>query len=173
MIDISETITLKARELIEAASYEGITFGFAESLTGGLISSSVVNIPGASGAFKGSVVSYTNDVKENVLGVPAEIIESYNEVSDECAVSMAQGAFSVLGVDIAVSVTGIAGPTGDLPGKPVGTVYMGYCYKVSGSAKCVSGSRRLNYEGDRNTIRSNTVYSALNLVVKIIRDGAV
>ena len=73
MIDISETISLKARELIEVSSFEGIMFGFAESLTGGLISSSVVNIPGASKVFKGSIVSYTNEVKENVLGVPAEI----------------------------------------------------------------------------------------------------
>ena len=173
MIDISETISLKARELIEVSSFEGIMFGFAESLTGGLISSSVVNIPGASKVFKGSVVSYTNEVKESVLGVPAEIIETYNEVSAECARSMAEGAFSVLGVDLAVSVTGIAGPTGDLPGKPVGTVYMGYCYRGPDSSENISGSKRLNFEGDRNTIRSNTVYSALALAIKLIKDGTV
>ena len=122
MIDISEDIYLKASELIEICAFEGLTFGFAESLTGGLISSSVVSVPGASRAFKGSVVSYTNEIKENVLGVPADIIETYNEVSDECARAMAEGAFSVLGTNLAISVTGIAGPTGELPGKPVGTV---------------------------------------------------
>ena len=71
MNELIENIYLKAAELIEISSFEGITFGFAESLTGGLISSSVVCVPGASKAFKGSVVSYTNEVKENVLGVPA------------------------------------------------------------------------------------------------------
>ena len=97
----------------------------------------------------------------------------YNEVSAECARSMAEGAFSVLGVDLAVSVTGIAGPTGDLPGKPVGTVYMGYCFKRPDSSENISGSKRLNFEGDRNTIRSNTVYSALALAIKLIKDGTV
>ena len=119
MINIVEDIRLRAQELVDIARIEGLTIGFAESLTGGLISASVVNIPGASAVFKGSVVSYTNEVKENVLGVPADIISTYTEVSDECAKAMAEGAMSVLGVDIAVSVTGIAGPTGALPGKPV------------------------------------------------------
>lgn len=165
MIDVKDSINIKARELIEIASFEGITFGFAESLTGGLISSSVVSIPGASKVFKGSVVSYTNEVKESVLGVPAKIIETYNEVSDECAKAMAEGAFSVLGVDLAVSVTGIAGPSGELPGRPVGTVFMGFCYKG------VSGSLRLNLNGDRDTIRNDTVLAALNCAVRLIKDG--
>ena len=171
MNNIIEEICLKAVELIEISAVEGITFGFAESLTGGLISSSVVGVPGASKSFKGSIVSYTNEVKENVLGVPAEIIDTYNEVSDECATAMAEGAFSVLGVDLAVSVTGIAGPTGDLPGKPVGTVYMGYCYKAKGTSQSSSGSKRLNFEGDRDTIRSATVLAALRLAVSLIKEG--
>ena len=171
MNKLIEEIYLKAGELIEISAMEGITFGFAESLTGGLISSSVVGVPGASKSFKGSVVSYTNEVKENVLGVPAEVIDTYNEVSDECAKSMAEGAFSVLGVDLAVSVTGIAGPTGDLPGKPVGTVYMGYCYKAKGTSQSISGSKRLNFEGDRDTIRSTTVLAALKLAVSLIKEG--
>ena len=173
MIDINDDIYLKAKELIEISSFEGISFGFAESLTGGMISSSVVNVPGASKAFKGSVVSYTNDVKENVLGVPAEIIDTYNEVSDECAKAMAEGAYSVLGADLAIAVTGIAGPTGELPGKPVGTVYMGYCFKGSVSSPCVSGSVRLNFTGDRDKIRRDTVLAALGFAVKLVRDGKI
>jgi PncC family amidohydrolase len=173
MIDISEDIYLKASELIEICAFEGLTFGFAESLTGGLISSSVVSVPGASRAFKGSVVSYTNEIKENVLGVPADIIETYNEVSDECARAMAEGAFSVLGTDLAVSVTGIAGPTGELPGKPVGTVYLGYCYLPADSSEYISGSLRLNLTGDRDKIRNDTVLTALSVAVKLIRDGSV
>ena len=171
MNKLIEEIYLKAGELIDISAMEGITFGFAESLTGGLVSSSVVGVPGASKSFKGSVISYTNEVKENVLGVPAEIIDTYNEVSDECAKSMAEGAFSVLGVDLAVSVTGIAGPTGDLPGKPVGTVYMGYCYKAKGASQSISGSKRLNFEGDRDTIRSATVLAALKVAVSLIKEG--
>lgn len=171
MIDITEEIYVKAAELIEISSFEGMTFGFAESLTGGLISSSVVDIPGASKAFKGSVVSYTNEVKENVLGVPAEIIDTCNEVSDECAKAMAEGAFSVLGVDLAVSVTGIAGPTGELPGKPVGTVYIGYCFRDSADHESISGSIRMNFHGGRDEIRYNTVLAALNMSIKLIKEG--
>ena len=165
MADITELIFSRAEELVTIARFKGITVGFAESLTGGLISSSVVAIPGASAVFKGSVVSYTNEVKENVLGVPSDIISTHTEVSAECAKAMAEGAMSVLGVDLAISVTGIAGPTGGLPGKPVGTVYMGYCFRD------ISGSLRLNFEGDRDTIRTCTVLEALNQAISLIKEG--
>lgn len=160
---------LASYALIQLASEAGITFGFAESLTGGLISSSVVEVPGASKAFKGSVVSYTNEVKENVLGVSSEIIEQHTEVSEECAKAMAEGACRVIGCDLAVSVTGIAGPTGDMPGKPVGTVYMGYCY----SNRNISGAVRLNFTGDRDTIRSGTVLAALKAAAGLIERGEI
>ena len=78
---------------------------------------------------------------------------------------MAEGAMSVLGVDLAISVTGIAGPTGELPGKPVGTVYMGYCFRD------ISGSLRLNFEGDRDTIRTCTVLETLNQAISLIKEG--
>lgn len=165
MADITELIFSRAGELVTIAGFEGITVGFAESLTGGLISSSVVAVPGASAVFKGSIVSYTNEVKENVLGVSPDIIAAHTEVSAECAKAMAEGAKSVLGVDLAVSVTGIAGPTGELPGKPVGTVYMGYCFHD------ISGSLRLNFEGDRDTIRTCTVLEALNQAILLIKEG--
>ena len=165
MADNLELISSRAGELVSVAALEGITVGFAESLTGGLISSSVVAIPGASAVFKGSIVSYTNEVKENVLGVSPDIISAHTEVSAECAKAMAEGAKSVLGVDLAVSVTGIAGPTGELPGKPVGTVYMGYCFRD------ISGALRLNFEGDRDTIRTCTVLEALNQAISLIKEG--
>ena len=165
MADITELIFSKAAELVTIAGFEKITIGFAESLTGGLISSSVVAVPGASAVFKGSVVSYTNEVKEGVLGVPSGIISAYSEVSAECAKAMAEGARDVLGVDLAISVTGIAGPTGELPGKPVGTVYMGYCFRD------IAGSLRLNFNGDRDTIRTCTVLEALNKAISLIKDG--
>ena len=165
MADNLDLISSKAGELVSVAALEGITVGFAESLTGGLISSSVVAVPGASAVLKGSIVSYTNEVKENVLGVSPDIISAHTEVSAECAKAMAEGAKSVLGVDLAVSVTGIAGPTGELPGKPVGTVYMGYCFRD------ISGALRLNFEGDRDTIRTCTVLKALNQAISLIKEG--
>lgn len=165
MADITDLISSRAGELVSVAGLEGITVGFAESLTGGLISSSVVAVPGASAVLKGSIVSYTNEVKENVLGVSPDIISAHTEVSAECAKAMAEGAKSVLGVDLAVSVTGIAGPTGELPGKPVGTVYMGYCFRD------ISGALRLNFEGDRDTIRTCTVLEALNQAISLIKEG--
>ena len=165
MADNLDLISSKAGELVSVAGLEGITVGFAESLTGGLISSSVVAVPGASAVLKGSIVSYTNEVKENVLGVSPDIIAAHTEVSAECAKAMAEGAKSVLGVDLAVSVTGIAGPTGELPGKPVGTVYMGYCFRD------ISGALRLNFEGDRDTIRTCTVLEALNQAISLIKEG--
>ncbi len=165
MADNLELISSRAGELVSVAGLEGVTVGFAESLTGGLISSSVVAIPGASAVLKGSIVSYTNEVKENVLGVSPDIISAHTEVSAECAKAMAEGAKSVLGVDLAVSVTGIAGPTGELPGKPVGTVYMGYCFRD------ISGALRLNFEGDRDTIRTCTVLEALNQAISLIKEG--
>ena len=167
MADLNTEINKRAGELVSISKSEGITVGFAESLTGGLISASVVNVAGASAVFKGSVVSYTNEIKENVLGVPEEIIDSYTEVSEECAIAMAEGAIRVLGVDLAVSVTGIAGPTGELPGKPVGTVYFGYSYPNDHK----TGAFRLNFEGDRDTIRSYTVIAALDKAIGLIKEG--
>ena len=167
----SEGLSLKAEELVEFASDKKITFGFAESLTGGMISSSVVNVPGASAVFKGSVVSYTNEIKERVLGVPAGIIDANTEVSEECAVAMAEGAKDILGVDLAVSVTGIAGPTGALPGKPVGTVFVGYSYSGTNVDGCISGSYRMDLGGGRELIRTTTALAALNTAITLIMEG--
>ena len=163
-----ELLNVRAKELVEACKNAGVTIGFAESLTGGMISASVVNIPGASAVFKGSVVSYTNEIKENVLGVSRDIIDAHTEVSGECAEAMAEGAARVLDVDLAISVTGIAGPTGDLPGKPVGTVYMGFCLKKS---RNFTDSLRLNFNGERDTIRTSTVIAALEQGIRLIKEG--
>ena len=152
MTDIAEQVVALCKE-------KGITFGFAESLTGGMISSEIVGVPGASEVFKGSVVSYTNDVKMNVLGVPSFVIEEHTEVSAECAEAMAEGVCSVIGCDFGVAVTGIAGPTGDLPGKPVGTVYFGY----HGNGR--TGSFRRNFEGDRLEIRMKTAECAIETLI--------
>ncbi len=171
MTDKTDILNSKASVLVDLCKEKGVSVGFAESLTGGMISSSVVNIPGASAVFKGSVVSYTNEIKERVLGVSEDIITANTEVSGECAEAMAIGAARVLGVELVISVTGIAGPTGELPGKPVGTVYMGYYYEGPDFFGELTGSVRLNLTGDRNAIRTGTVLAALDLASKLVKEG--
>lgn len=136
---------------------------FAESLTGGMISSGIVDVPGASAVFNGSVVSYVNEVKTGVLGVNPEVIAENTEVSYECAEQMASGAAKILYADIAIAVTGIAGPGGDLPGKPVGTVYMGIYNRGAVS------SVRLDLDGDRDAIRQQTASEAYKKIIELVR----
>ena len=105
---------------------KGRTLVTAESCTGGGIGAALTAIPGSSSVYKGGIISYTNWVKENVLGVSGEILETYGAVSGPVAEAMAIGVREKLQADVAVSVTGLAGPGGDEYGNPVGTVYIGY-----------------------------------------------
>ena len=150
-----------AEHVVKLYKEKGLTFGFAESLTGGMISSEIVGVPGASEVFSGSVVCYTNDVKINVLGVPETVIGEHTEVSAECAEAMAEGLCKVIGCDTSVAVTGIAGPTGELPGKPVGTVYFGF--HTGGK----NWSFRRNFSGSRLEVREMTAQCALETLIKI------
>jgi len=143
-----------AFELVELLKKKNLKIGFAESCTGGLISAGIVDIPGASDVFYGSIVSYDNSIKEKCLGVSKEVLETKGAVSYECAMMMAEGARKALDTDIAVSVTGIAGPGGGTAEKPVGTVFIGYSDK-DGSESIVTFS-----EGDRNEIRKVTCFKA-------------
>lgn len=113
------------KQIAVKAMAEGSWVATAESCTGGNIAHQITLVPGSSAWFKGGVVSYTNQVKMNVLGVPKELIEQYTEVSLQVAEAMAAGARRIMGADFAVSTTGIAGPTGATPNDPVGTVYIG------------------------------------------------
>ena len=105
----------------------GLTLGFAESCTGGLLSATLTEKPGVSSYFKGAIVSYDGSVKHNILKVPMNLIRTHGEVSIPVAVSMAQGAKKVLEVDWSIAVTGIAGPSGGSVQKPVGTVVFAIC----------------------------------------------
>ena len=117
--------------LIGALKANKMTFGTAESCTCGMIAAKLGDFPGVSEYFLGGIVSYANEVKENVLGVSRGVIESVGAVSEECASAMAVGAIHALGCSAAVSVTGIAGPGGGSDAKPVGTV----CFGLALSAK--------------------------------------
>jgi len=113
-----------AKRAGELLKQMGLTLSLAESCTGGLIAHRITNIPGSSNYFLGGVVAYSNEAKEKIVGVPHETLLRYGAVSEESARAMAEGARRLLASDLALAVTGIAGPTGGTPEKPVGLVYI-------------------------------------------------
>lgn len=114
-----------SKRIISLAGTRGMTVSGAESCTGGLIAKLLTDVPGSSSVFCGACVTYTNEIKMKLLGVPQFIIEQYTEVSHPCAEEMARGARSTMQTDIAYSTTGYAGPGGGTETDPVGTVYVG------------------------------------------------
>ena len=141
-----------------------LTLSAAESCTGGLIAKRLTDVPGASQVFLGGVVSYTNGVKNHVLGVPASLLESYGAVSAPVARAMAMGVRVLTGSDLALSVTGLAGPDGDDRGNPVGTVF------VALSAPEGVFVRQLALGGDRERIRTLSAHHALDLLRRYLTD---
>ena len=143
------------------ASLEGKTLVTAESLTGGGIGAALTAVSGASAVYKGGIISYTNEVKHNLLGVSLEDLDQYGAVSEPVARAMAEGVRKVLEADIAVSVTGLAGPAGDEYGNPVGTVFIGY-------SDCdVTVVQHCRFYGDREAIRKQTGETALRMVLSM------
>lgn len=138
---------------------QGKTLATAESCTGGGIGAALTAVPGSSAVYKGGVVSYTNEVKMGVLGVPAEWIEKYGAVSPWVAMEMASGVRGLLHSDVAVSVTGLAGPGGDEYGHPVGTVYIAY------EDRQRNGVHHYQFEGDREAVRNQAIEAALKLIL--------
>ena len=132
----------------------------AESLTGGGIGAALTGVSGSSAVYKGGVICYTNWVKENILGVPGDVLETFGAVSEPVAKAMAEGARRLLQSDVAVSVTGLAGPGGDEYGNPVGTVCIGYA-DASGAH-----SETHHFAGDREAVRQQTIETALKLILK-------
>ena len=137
----------------------GKTLSTAESCTGGGIGAALTAVPGRSAVFMGGVISYDNAVKMGVLGVPEEWITKYGAVSPWVAMEMASGVRGLLHTDVAVSVTGLAGPGGDDHGHPVGTVYIAYEDRER------NGVHHYHFEGDREAVRQQAVEAALNLIV--------
>ena len=138
----------------------GRTLATAESCTGGGIGAALTAIPGSSKTYKGGIVCYTNWVKEQVLGVPGETLEKYGAVSSQVAQAMAQCVKERLQVDVAISVTGLAGPEGDDRGNPVGTVFIGYCDADKAYAVAY------HFDGNRQQVREKSIYAALELILK-------
>ena len=163
MPSLQLNISTLAKETVSECIEKKVTFGTAESCTGGLISASVTDVPGASAVFFGGVVSYDNSVKAGVLGVKNETLCAHGAVSEETAGEMSLGARRLLGVDYAVSVTGIAGPGGGTPSKPVGLVYVSV---ASENGIIVTEN---HFSGDREAVRLQTVEKALALLLEAVR----
>jgi nicotinamide-nucleotide amidase len=143
----------------------GLKLSTAESCTGGMVAQRITSVPGSSDVFVGAIVAYADDVKARELGVPAELLQRYGAVSAETAEAMAAGARTRLGTDVAVSVTGIAGPGGGTEEKPVGLVYL--------HAVSPDGARSADFvlPGDRNTIRRRAAVTALHLVRRLLQQN--
>lgn len=147
------------KEVLELLRAQGRTIATAESCTGGLIAGSITDQPGSACVFRGGVVSYWPEVKRDVLGVEQAVLDQYSAVSPQCARQMAQGARRVIGSDLAVASTGVAGPDPDDRGNPVGLVYLA----LSDGERTVV--RQMEHPGrDRWEIRRNAVRTALELV---------
>ena len=145
------------------AALQGKTLVTAESCTGGGIGAALTAIPGSSAVYKGGIICYTNWVKEHILGVPCKMLNSYGAVSAPVAEAMALGARKTLEADIAVSVTGLAGPGGDEFGHTVGTVFIG----------CATDSKTVvkefHFTGDRNAVREQAVKEGLLLILASLK----
>ena len=144
--------------VLDLCRARGLTLATAESCTGGLVAARLTSIPGSSDVVLGGVVAYANEVKERELGVPAALLAEHGAVSAEVAAAMARGARERLGVDVAVSVTGVAGPGGGTAEKPVGLVY---CHASGPDGEL---GREFSFPGDRAAIRARSVVIALHLV---------
>lgn len=142
--------------LIEQLVKSGKTLATAESCTGGLIGKLLTDVSGSSAAYLGGIISYSNKVKNEVLGVPQKLLDTYGAVSAQVAKAMAEGARRVIGADLAVSVTGIAGPNSDNTNKPVGLVYIGVTDGV------MTDVQEYHFSGDRRQIRNATAQTALS-----------
>jgi len=137
----------------------------AESCTGGFIAKALTDIPGSSQWFECGYVTYSNAAKTRDLGVLPRTLVEHGAVSEAVVREMAAGALRVAGVDVAIAVTGIAGPDGAAPGKPVGTVWFGTC--VRRAAQVEVAARREQFAGDRDAVRRSSVEYALKLILNL------
>ncbi|WP_319470841.1 CinA family protein [uncultured Pseudodesulfovibrio sp.] len=135
----------------------------AESCTGGLLASTLTDCPGSSEWYNGSVIAYSNDVKTRLLGVKPEILEQHGAVSEAVVLAMAEGVLKTVGANVSVAVSGIAGPSGGTPDKPVGTVWMAWAWP-SGSR-----ARLYNFSGDRTSVKEQTVMAAINGLLGVVK----
>lgn len=159
---INENNLKKAETLVSILSEKGLRVTFAESCTGGLLGATLTAVSGASSVFDGSLVSYANEIKSEKLGVDKSVLESVGAVSEECARQMALGALKAFSSDCAAAITGIAGPLGGTPEKPVGTVFIAAAFGDKVTVEhCL-------FAGDREAVREQSVAKALDMLAEMI-----
>lgn len=149
-----------SKDLLDAAKDKGLTIGVVESCTGGLLGAAITAMPGSSSVFQGGFLTYSNTLKQRLVGVSADTLRSHGAVSEETAYEMAVGGRDRLGVDLVISITGIAGPGGGSDDKPVGTVCFGLA-SVSG----VTTQTQVFTDASRNRVRDHAVIHALNVLI--------
>jgi nicotinamide-nucleotide amidase len=156
-----------ARRVLAACERQSLRLATAESCTGGLIAACLTEIAGSSAVVERGYVTYDNRAKQEMLGVPQELLESVGAVSREVALAMAEGARARAGVDLAVAVTGIAGPGGATPAKPVGLVHIA-CAAAGAPAR----HERHQFTGDRSAVRRASLDAALALILQSLPEAS-
>ncbi len=155
------------KEIVKLLNEKGLKITAAESCTGGLFASKITSVAGSSGCFDGSLVTYSNEQKIRLLGVEGEILAAFGAVSYQTALKMSQGALKSFNADIAIGITGIAGPDGGTEEKPVGTVYISVAHKGGAVAhKCL-------FSGNRQQVREQAADFALSLVKKLLTEAEI
>ena len=157
--DMTEELVALAARVVAAYGAQGLTCATAESCTGGLVGHLLTEIAGSSASFMGAAVTYSYEAKEKVLGVDAGLLEAKGAVSAEVAAAMAAGARELYEVDVAVAITGVAGPGGGTPDKPVGLVYL----HLSGADGCEEGRRKV-WPSDRRGNKELSAHEALTML---------
>lgn len=177
-----QAICVLAAQVGSALDEKGWTITTAESCTGGLIAGAITEIAGSSAWFQSGVVTYSNQVKHTLLDVNLDIFEQHGAVSEACVRAMASGALQRSGADVAVSVSGVAGPGGATPGKPVGTVWVGWAQRLpvelaaqsadaSLEAGCSVDATLFQFDGERGYVRVQAVYEALRGTISRITNA--
>lgn len=156
-------ISRAVAELGECLRVEDNFLATAESCTGGLLASTLTDTPGSSEWFAGAVVAYSNEVKNKLLGVPQDILDKHGAVSEPVVLAMAEGVLKTVGAHVSVAISGIAGPSGGTPEKPVGTVWMAWAWPSGTRA------RLYNFTGSREEVKGQAVMAAVNGLLSVAR----
>jgi nicotinamide-nucleotide amidase len=158
-----------AKTLAQVLLSRGLKLALAESCTGGLVCATLTELSGSSEWFERGYITYSNQAKTECLGVPEQLIKTYGAVSEPVAKVMAEGAQINAGVDLAISITGVAGPTGGTKDKPVGTVCFGWVIRDAAGANIVSCETKL-FGGDRHSIRQQATEWALAGLLQLLNN---
>lgn len=161
--EIKKQIEEKSNNTVRLLIIRGLKITAAESCTGGLFASSITSVSGSSECFEGSFITYSNEIKHKIINVNKDTLEKYGAVSEECVLEMSENSRKIMGSDISIAISGIAGPSGGSKDKPVGLVWI--CLASEGYIKAYKNI----FKGNRDLIRAQSVLFALNLTENFIK----